>query len=744
MGWRHTVCVFLFSVVIFMLPGVLCAAVFGIRIPFIEQAGDGAFFAPIPGGTVSVSCRGITYTLSSREGRCTFRETFLGSGFLRPEGEGRPIIRVSLFFGKDPKVWKSSLPAYESVIFGELYRGIKLRLVAKGKGVEKVFIVDPGVNPGVIRIKVSGVRSLSVCGGRLKVETPLGSVFFSKPVAYQIVGGSKRYVDVSYRLMGDTYGFEIGSYDRKKPLFIDPFVSVLFGGRENNDAAYASCVDPDTGNVYVGGLITYGFPLCAGGSYDENGFVAVFTPDLSRPLAFVCFGGSGGEWVSDLVVSGNYLYAAGSTDSEDFPVTQNAYSEHYNGGNRDGFIVKFTKNLSSIVSATYFGGGLENPLYLSQGDRITSMAVGSDGSIYVAGMTTDSEDFPVTSGAFDTTFNGGGFWGDGFVARLNPNLSELIASTFIGGSASDTIYGLALGSDGSVYVVGDTGGGMPISGGAMDYKDGLDAFVIRLNSDLSQILSSTYLGGGGDDTAFDVAVDESGVYVVGKTLSGDFPATPEAISRTCGPCQWGIGDSAFVTRFNLDLSQILASTFLGNVGENIAYSVTLDGKEHAYVAGAAGSFFQVTDGSYDTSYSNAGDGFVSKLSIDMKNLISSTYVGGSGKEVIYSISITQGFVYVAGYSSSSDFPVNAWSAVSGSGSRNAFLGRFDPDLSAAPEGDVDGNGIVNIVDALLTSRHILGLFSPGFCEERANLDSSGSVGFGDALSMARMPLGIGD
>ena len=230
-----------------------------ILIPFIENKGQVnsqvAYYAKTFGGTVFVTKDGkLVYNLPAEKGGVALREVFVGGEVKKVLGEERAKTKVSYFRGKDRKKWVSGLATYNYVNLGEVWKGIKLKVRAYGDNVEKLFYVEPGVEVGKIKVRLEGAKSIEITkDGRLKVITEKGEVYFTKPVAYQDVGGKRKYVEVSYRVEGNEYGFEVRGYDPKKELVIDPLLASTFLGGSDNDEVSAIAVD-SWGNVYVAGL----------------------------------------------------------------------------------------------------------------------------------------------------------------------------------------------------------------------------------------------------------------------------------------------------------------------------------------------------------------------------------------------------------------------------------------------------------------------------------------------------------
>ena len=221
------------------------------------------------------------------------------------------------------------------------------------------------------------------------------------------------------------------------------------------------------------------------------------------------------------------------------------------------------------------------------------IAVDAAGNVFVAG-TTQSPNFPTTSGAFDRTGAASNF-ADVFVSKLNAAGTALIYSTFVGGSNMEFGNRLAVDAGGNAYVTGTTkSSNFPTTGGAFDRThnippncprcatDVTDGFVFKLNAAGSALRYSTYLGGTEDDSPRGIAVDGSGnAYVTGETLSGDFPTTAGAFQRT----RRGQND-VFVTKLNPTGSALVYSTFLGGTAIDNGEQVQVDGAGNAYVLAA--------------------------------------------------------------------------------------------------------------------------------------------------------------
>ncbi|HHT9149072.1 MAG TPA: SBBP repeat-containing protein, partial [Candidatus Wujingus californicus] len=658
----------------------------------------------------------------------SLKEELVGAKVKAIQGEQPSVTKVSYFKGNDPSKWKTNISTYDSVNLGEIYDGIELKLRAYGNNVEKLFCINPGADPEKIKIGLNGIRSLKVNkGGLLEAETGLGTVKFTEPVAYQEIDGKRVDVAARYTLITSrpktlnskletlnyklstangqlttdncslTYGFKVASYDKSKPLIIDPLLASTFLGGSDYDLVKSLTLDTN-GNVYVTGYTNSSeFPTTSG-AYDTSFnnsssyydvFVSKLDGGLTSLLASTYLGGSSSDGGPSLALdaSGN-VYVTGWTYSSDFPTTSGAYDTSFNGD--DAFISKLNSDLSSLLASTYLGG--------SGNDNGTSLALDTSGNVYVTGYT-QSTDFPTTSGAYDTYSNGDY---DVFVSKLDSGLSNLLASTYLGGSNSDFGNSITLDTSGNVYVTGTSySTDFPTTSGAYDtssvsYYQGnyySDVFVSKLDSGLTSLLASTYLGGSQTDNGNSLTLDTSGnVYVTGQTGSTNFPTTSGAYDNSLNSYD------VFVSKLDSGLSNLLASTYLGGSDSDYGNSITLDTSGDVYVTGYTRYLdFPTTSGAYDTSYGGGGDVFVSKLNSGLSSLLASTYLGGSGSDQGSSLALdTNGDVYVTGQTGSTDFPMTSGAYdTSYGGGGDVFVSKLDGDLSAndatTPTGSISIN-----------------------------------------------------
>ncbi len=315
------------------------------------------------------------------------------------------------------------------------------------------------------------------------------------------------------------------------------------------------------------------------------------------------------------------------------------------------------------------------------------IAVDGNGNSYVGG-TTQSPDFPTTTGAFKRTGSAQNF-ADAFVTKLNPTGTALIYSTFVGGSNMEFGNGIAVDSGGNAYVTGTTKStNFPTTAGAFDRTintpgtcprcgtDNTDGFVFKLNAAGSALSYSTYLGGGLDiDSPRGIAVGSTGsAYVVGETNSGDFPTTAGAFART----RPGSTDM-FVTKLNPAGSALTYSTFLGGTQVDNGQSITVDAGGNAYALGFTSSTdFPTTAGAFDRTLGGTFDTTLTKLNPAGSGLVYSTYLGGQDFDGGSDITLDgSNNAYVAGSTSSADFPTTAGAFDRTSDGNDAFVTKID-------------------------------------------------------------------
>jgi len=590
----------------------------------------------------------------------------------RPRPERRLAGRVSYLRGRDRSRWQRGLPTYGRLAYRELWRGVDLRLRGAGGRLKYDLVLRPGARLGDVALVYEGARGLQLdADGDLLVRTRRGRLEDARPVAFQRIGGRRVAVRSRYVLRGGTrYGFRLGKHDSRRPVVIDPGIAyaTYLGGAGVEDsggiavdasgAAYvtgmtASADFPDTpgaldgsgsgSDAYVAKLNPSGTALewatyLGGDDFDESNaiavdasghafvtgmtrsgdfpasptayrgeqyagqdaFVARLEPDGSGLVYASYLGGAGADSGQAIALEEGRATVAGATSSGDFPTTNGGPGQSYRGGT-DGFVATFDASGVFLPASTYLGGaGLD---YASGVDVRAGQAT-------VTGVT-GSTDYPVTSGAFDTSPNG---QTDAFVTRLSAQTTRLAWSTYLGGGRFDAGNAVAVDAAGAAYVAGraqDDVTAFPTTAGALDpsHNGDADAFVSKLAADGASLAYSTFLGTAGFDSANAVALAGTAVQVAGVAGFSGFPVGPAAADRS-----WGGGQDAFATRLDAAGAALVDSTYLGGTGNETAAGVAVGPDGGAYVAGRTDAEgIPATPGALDTTYGGAGDAFVVRL-----------------------------------------------------------------------------------------------------------------------------------
>jgi hypothetical protein len=604
------------------------------------------FSAPGYFGTTWITKDGqLVHTAVKGKESWVISERWVGGKVKAITPEEELPTRVSFFVGNDPSKHKSGLPTYRYVSLGEVWSGIEVKLKATQKTVEKLFYIKPGADPSKIVVEVDGAEGLRLSkDGEIIIKTGLGELKLSKPVAWQEKDGKKLPVEVSYKLIGkNRYSFKVAKADPSLPIVIDPILQSTYLGGGGYDEAHAIAIHPKTGEIYV----------------------------------------------------------AGWTSSTSFPKTTGG-AQASKSRDDDAFVSRLNSNLTRILQSTYLGG--------SDSDYAYALAIHpTTGEIYVAGYT-ESTDFPKTTGGAQAEYGGSiniflfrypyisDLIGDAFVAKLSADLTQLLQSTYLGGDNSDHARALAVHpTTGEVYVAGYTFSlNFPGTNGGGQAKNSgyYDAFVARLDKDLTKILQSTYLGESKRDYAYALAIHPTTgeVYVAGYTYSTDFPKTTGGAQADKSG-----GSDIFVVRLGKELIPIIQSTYLGGRFDDKAYALAIHPKTgEIYVAGETYSedFPQTAGGAQaQTKHGNnvfsslipIDDAFVARLNPDLTQILQATYLGGSWGDRAYALAIhpKTGEIYVAGETHSEDFPQTAGGAQAKfGGSDDAFVARLSADLAA--------------------------------------------------------------
>lgn len=640
-----------------------------------------------------------------------------------PVGTVLSTGRANYLMGSDSSQWRTHAPVFAQARYSDLYPGIDLLFYGSEGSLEYDFVVRPGADPHRIVMDVSGTKNFSIDRDGALV---MGAVRWKRPVLYQVRDGVRQPVQGRFVRGGNRVSFQIGAYDKSRDLVIDPtLVYASYLGGSDNEGARGIAAD-SSGNYYITGFTfsqdiphTGGSlqPAYHGGTafsdFGGDAFVAKYN-SLGALVYVTYLGGRSDDCGMAIAAdsSGN-AYVAGWTSSSDFPTTTGAFQTKFGGGTvsnatgvsfGDAFVAKLNPSGNALVYSTYLGGSGE--------DKAAAIAVDSAGNAYVGGATL-STNFP-TRNPFQAAFKGAGGEpdlggrgpiensGDGFVAKLNAAGSDLVYSTYLGGSLNDAVTAIAIDASGNAYAGGATlskdfptasafqatyGGGSPLTSQPVVLTG--DGFVSKLDS-TGKLSYSTYLGGSADDAVMGIAVDSAGAaYVTGFTSSGNFPTSATAAQKSFkGPATitgqrgfvWGDGFAA-----KLSAAGTLAySTYLGGAGDDAGMAIAVDASGNAYVGGfswssgdfpiTADALQRVWGGTRVTETDPTGDGFLTKVSPDGGTFVYSSYLGGVADEAITGVAVdSKGTVYTVLSTTSTNLTTTTGAAQSKFGGEDSQL-----------------------------------------------------------------------
>ena len=497
-----------------------------------------------------------------------YKMHFAGCRPTLPAGLDRQLDFSNFFLGNDPSRWRSKVGSYASTRYTELYSGVDLEIYGGKNALKYNFIVAPGADASQIVLEYEGAEDVSVNhDGNLIVRTSVRDLVEMKPFVYQedrSLETGVREIMSRWRVEKMTVEkgrwrvwIELSEYNHEQELVIDPVL--IF-------------------STYTGSVA------------DNWGTTAAYDSEKNT-------------------------YTAGLVFDIGYPVSVGAYQSTFHGthgspGAVDVGIFKFDTLGHNRLYATYLGG--------SSADMPHSMFVNTFDELIILG-TTGSDDFPTTAGAYQTEHAGGQqidyegvdiryhHGSDFFVCRFSVDGSQLLASTYIGGSGND----------------------------------GLN-FRQRYNNNLQVLMGgndSLYYNYG-DGARGEIITDNlNNIYVGSTTMSHDFPTTPGCLQSLNGRIPGAPSGKQDGVVFKLDhnLKNLLWSTYLGGTGDDAVYSIDVDTAYNLLVCGGTNSTnFPVTAGSWQTLYGGGGaDGFVSKISYNGDRLMASTFVGNPQYDQLY-------------------------------------------------------------------------------------------------------------
>jgi Domain of unknown function DUF11/Beta-propeller repeat len=623
------------------------------------------------------------------------------------EGQDQLHGKSNYFIGSDPTQWHRNVPQFERVRYRDVYPGIDLVYYGIQGKLEYDFEVAPGADSKQIALRFQGAKMLKLTtAGDLSIVTDSGSIQLQVPRVYQKIGELERFVAGKFRLQaGNEVAFEIGAYDRKRALVIDPVL---------------------TYSTYLGGT---GSESCSAIEQIQLGIsTAQFTPGCPAIAVDSAF----------------RTYVAGATTSVDFPgvsagsgfqkcldtpppnpVNPASPSPCPTGlTNSDVFVARLNAGGTGLDFATYLGGG---------GTDVTAgIAVDQNFNVHVAG-TTNSANFPTLPTSYQPAPLSAGT--HVFVSELAAGGASLLYSTYLSANGIDIASGIAIDNLGKEYVTGTTtSSAFPTTGTALQTapKAANQYFFTKLDPTITGpggLLYSTYIGGSTPTTGVamggGIAVDSScNAYLTGGTNFTDLPTLNASQGTNLG------GLDAWVAKFSAPTGSACGSqlsltylTYFGGSGDDIGYGIAVDSGLNTYITGSTTSpnitlpsgssgpapFAKCLDTPPPTTTTyplppcpsnvTAADAFIAKFGSFTSTTTSGTnvpylyftYLGGTGADTGTAIATDGiGGASVTGWTSSTDFPSSALvltgipvQAALGGG-EDAFVARIDTTTVCTP------------------------------------------------------------
>ncbi len=510
--------------------------------------------------------------------------------------------KFNFFIGKDTSKWASNVSSFEKVRYNGVYKGIDFLFYTEAERPKYDFIVHAGANVNDIRLSFKGADKVYVTNNELKIKLSFTDIIEQIPIAYQLINGRKVSVPCYFVVEKNVVSFKVGDgYKKEYDLVIDPLLI---------------------------------FSTYSGSTADNFGYTATYDED-------------------------GFLYSAGTVFWTGYPTTLGAYDTTFNGvqqyynyngqwfGSPDIGITKYDTSGTSRIYSTYLGGWFcEVP---------HSLIVNSKGELVVYG-TTGSNDFPVLPNALDTSFGGGVmsnlangifvnyfFGSDIIVSKLSADGSQLLASTYYGGSKNDGLneslnYNYAdqmrgeviVDSVDNIYIATCTRSAdiLNVDGFQKVKNNSQEGLLVKLSADLTSQFWASYLGGSGNDAVYSIVIDKNQeIVVAGGTTSADLAASPGVLF----PAFMGGVSDGFVARVSSDGQVLNKLTYFGTNKYDQIYIMKMDNYRNIYVFGQSESM----DSSlvFNANYYSINSGqFISKLKNDLSGFVwSTTFGSGDGR-----------------------------------------------------------------------------------------------------------------
>ncbi|MCB0762282.1 MAG: gliding motility-associated C-terminal domain-containing protein [Flavobacteriales bacterium] len=527
-----------------------------------------------------------------------YRQQFIESNTIQHVDFEQPLATYENFFlGNNPDQWAGNCRTFGRLTYSDLYPNIDLTVYSSDFFLKYDVVVRAGGDATSVKWKYNGADA-EIVDGRLVVHNSIANITEQRPIAWQIIDGEKIWVECDFQQTDDEFSFHFpNGYRSDVDLIIDP--ELIFS--------------------------TY-----SGSQADNFGYTATFD-------------------------AGGFLYSGSSAFGAGYPYINGSYEDTWGGGDGQGFLVgtdiaisKYDTTGTFMVYSTYLGGANDELPH--------SLIVNEQDELIVLG-TTSSPNFPVTSNSYDQSFGGGGAFApsgvgvdyvngsDIIVTKFNATGSDLVSSTFLGGTDNDGLNTASnlkfnyadevrgevmIDLDQNIYIVSCTYSSnfpvvSPIQG---IHGGGLDATITKFDPNLENIIWSTFMGSSGDDAAYSIAVDANDdIYVCGGT---DSPSLPIPFAGWQNTTNGGQAEG-YILKYSADGSQILAGTFMGSTAYDQVYFVEVSPDQDIFAYGQtrASNSYWVNNAGY--AQPNSGM-LVAKLDNQLENLAWSTVFGtGAGK-----------------------------------------------------------------------------------------------------------------
>ncbi len=522
------------------------------------------------------------------------------------------------FIGNDPSKWKGNCKIYQAITYKNVYPNIDVRYYTDAGTLKYDIVVRPGGNVNDIALKYDGVDKLEVKNKELLISTSVGQVKELYPYTYQLQKGSRQTLDCRYVVSENVVRFKVKEYVPNETIVIDPtLIFASFTGSSTDNWGYTATPGPD-GSFFAGGIsFGAGYPVSTGAydqvfnggsNEDSNGpydiAIIKLSPDGAARIYATYLGGSGNEQPHSMIcdAAGN-LFIAGRSSSFTGNATQNYPTLVPRIGPAGGYDIVVTKLNAAgnaLIGSLAIGGSKDDGVNIRKkfdtpdgaettrrnyGDDARSEVILDAAGNVLVASCTQSNDFYITPGALQTSFGGGSQ--DGVIMKLTSNLSAVMFSTFFGGKATDACFVLSIN---------------PLTGN---------------------------------------------LYVAGGTSSADLPGNKTGVLNAT--YQKGEVDG-FVTQINPNGTGIIKTTYLGTDGNDLVYGIQFDKFGFPYVTGTTTGNWTVLNAAYS---STGGKQFISKLQPDLSAYVYSTVFGTNSP--IPNLSITAFLVdrcqnvYVSGW-----------------------------------------------------------------------------------------------